>query len=134
MAAEELAALPVAPEARELVAGLTAVINAALAPELEQRPTLGCLLTWLRCVRAGGGIDAVEEWDYHEPPPELEEELRGELDAACGRSSDASSTCADSRFGGERDHAVARSGHAESADCDEAGSQSDDMGTTCDHD
>ena len=134
MAAENLAALPVAPEARELVTGFTAIINAALAPELEQRPTLGCLLTWLCCVRAGGGIDDVEEWDYHEPPPDLEEELRGEWDAACGRSSDASSTCADSHFGGEGDNAVARSGHAESADCDEAGSQSDEMGSTYDND
>ena len=139
MAEEDLAALPFAPEVRELAAGFTAIINAALAPELEQRPTLGCLLTWLRCIRAGGGIGDVEEWDYHEQPPDLEAELRdewegSEADAASGHSSDASSTCADSQCGAEGDRMDARSGHAESADCDDAGSQSDDVGSVYDDD
>ena len=127
-------ALPVAPEARELAAAITAIINAALAPQLEQRPTLGCLLAWLRCVRAGGGINDVEEWEYHEPPADLEAELRdewggSEADAASGRSSDASSTCAGSQAGGEGDRADARGGHAEPADRDDAESQSDEAGS-----
>lgn len=139
VAAEDLAALPVAPEARELAAAFTAIINAALAPGLEQRPTLDCLLTWLRCVHAGGGIDDVEEWDYHEQPPNLEEELRDEWDgseahAASGHSSDASSNCTDSQFGGEGDRVDVRSGHAESADHDGAGSQSDEAGSMYDDD
>lgn len=139
MAEEDLDALPIAPEARALAEQFTAIINAALAPELEQRPTLGCLLAWLRCVRAGGGIDDVEEWEYHEQPPDLEQELRdewagSEADAASSRSSGASSTFAGSQSGAAGEHMDPRSGHAESADSDDAGSQSDEAASTCDDD
>ena len=86
-----------------------AVVNAALTPALEQRPTLGCLLAALQRIRAGGSINDVQEWECYERPPDLEEELRdewacSEADASSGHSGDATSSCADDPSDDDPDH------------------------------
>ena len=67
-----MAALPLAPEARALAGQLGGVVNAALEPALEDRPTMRCLLAALDHIGAGGSVDDLDEMDSYMEPPDLE--------------------------------------------------------------